>query len=82
MEYDHEGQVFNFLTGLVLGAFIGAGAALLSAPQSGRRTRRKIKRVASGARDNAGDRWDALADDVKDRVDDALRGAREHFPAP
>ena len=81
MEYDHEGQVFNFLTGLVLGAFIGAGAALLTAPQSGRRTRRKIKKVASGVRDTASDRWEDLAEDVKDRVDDALKGARDRFPA-
>lgn len=80
MEYDHEGQVFNFLTGLVLGAFIGAGAALLTAPQSGRRTRRRIKKVASGVRDTATDRWEDLAEDVKDRVDEALKGARERFP--
>jgi gas vesicle protein len=79
MEYDHEGQVFNFLTGLVLGAFIGAGAALLTAPQSGRRTRRKIKRAASGVRENAGDRWEDLADDVKDRVDEAVHTARNRF---
>lgn len=79
MEYDHEGQVFNFLSGLVLGAFIGAGAALLTAPSSGRRTRRKIKKVASGVRDNATDRWDDLAEDVKERVDDALQGARGRF---
>ena len=81
MEYDHEGQVLNFLTGLVLGAFIGAGAAILTAPQSGRRTRRKIKKVASGVRHTATDRWEDLAEDVKDRVDDALKGARERFPA-
>lgn len=80
MEYDHEGQVFNFLTGLVLGAFIGAGAALLTAPQSGRRTRRKIRKAASGVRHNAADRWEDLAEDVKDRVDDALHTARTRFP--
>lgn len=81
MEYDHEGQVFNFLTGLVLGAFIGAGAALLTAPQSGRRTRRKIKKAASGVRHEAQDRWEDLADDVRERVDDALQNARSRFPA-
>jgi hypothetical protein len=27
----------------------------------------------------AGDRWDDLADDVKGRVDDALKGAKKRF---
>ena len=47
MEYDHEAQVLNFLSGLVLGAVIGAGVALLTAPESGNRTRRRIRKVAS-----------------------------------
>jgi gas vesicle protein len=80
MEYDeHSTQVVNFVSGLVLGAVIGAGVALLTAPQSGRRARRRIRRAAVGVRSQAGDRWDELADDVKTRVDDALAGARSRF---
>ena len=82
MEYDHETQVLNFLSGLVLGAVIGAGIAILTAPESGRRTRRRIRRVAGDVREGASDRWEELADDVKGRVDDAIKGARKRFTAP
>ena len=81
MEYDeHSSQVVNFVSGLVLGAVLGAGVALLTAPESGRRTRRRIRRAATDVRETATDRWDELADDVKGRVDDALKGARKRFP--
>jgi gas vesicle protein len=79
MEYDHESQVFNFIAGLVLGAAIGAGIALLTAPDTGRRTRRRLRNVAGELRETAEDRWDELADDVKGRVDDAVKGARKRF---
>lgn len=79
MEYDHEAQVFNFIAGLVLGAVIGAGVALLTAPDTGRRTRRRIRRAAGELRETAGDRWDELADDVKGRMDEAVKGARKRF---
>ena len=81
MEYDHETQVLNFLSGLILGAVIGAGIAVLTAPESGRRTRRRIRRVAGDLRETATDRWDDLAEDVKGRVDDAIKGARNRFSA-
>jgi len=79
MEYDDEAQVFNFVSGLVLGVFLGAGIALLTAPESGRRTRRRLRRAAGDIRENATDRWEELADDVKGRVDDAFQGARKRF---
>jgi gas vesicle protein len=79
MEYNHEAQVLNFLSGLVIGAMIGAGVTMLTAPQSGRRTRRRIRKAAGELRDTATDRWDDLADDVKVRVDDAIHGARKKF---
>ena len=76
MEYENNEQAFNFLSGLLLGAAIGAGVALLTAPRSGRRTRRKIRRAAGDVRHGARDRWDELAEEVKDRVDEAVAGAR------
>lgn len=79
MEYEHETQVFNFIAGLMLGAAIGASVALLTAPQSGRRTRRRIRRVAGDIKGTAEDRWDVLAGDLKDKVDDAVSGARTRF---
>ena len=62
-----------------MGAIVGAGIALLAAPEAGMRTRRRIRRVAGELRDSASDHWDDVATDVKDRVDDAVRGARRRF---
>jgi len=76
MEYDQEAQFLNFISGLLLGAVIGAGIALLTAPESGRRTRRKIHRAAVDVRDTTTDRWDDLADEVKGKIDDVIRGAK------
>ena len=77
MEYESNEQAFNFVSGLLLGAAIGAGVALLMAPGSGKRTRHRIRHAAGGIRLEAGDRWDRLADEVKARVDDAVQGARK-----
>ena len=79
MSDGHEDQLVGFVAGLLLGAAIGATAALLSAPQSGRRTRRKIGRAALEIRKSTGDRWDEVADDVRTRVDEALQIARKRI---
>ena len=81
MEYEHETQVVNFIAGLALGAVIGASVAFLMAPESGRKTRKKLKRAAGGLRGDAADRLEDLAEDVKGRVDDALAGARKRIGA-
>ena len=79
MDSDHERQVLNFISGLVLGAVIGAGVALLTAPQAGRRTRKRLRTAAVGLRTTATDRFDDLADEVKGKVDEAIKGARQRF---
>jgi gas vesicle protein len=79
---DQEQQITTFLTGLLFGAVIGAGLALLSAPESGRRTRRKIVRAAGDVRENTQDRIEDFADDVKGRVDDAVKTARKRLKRP
>ena len=79
MSEGHEDQLVGFVAGLLLGAVIGATAALLSAPQSGRRTRRKLGRAAVEIRQSTGDRWDDVSEDVRNRVDEALKGARKHL---
>lgn len=79
MESDRKSLVVSFVSGLLLGAVIGAGVALLSAPESGRSTRRRLKKAASGLKDGAADRWDELTEDVKERVDAALKGARKRL---
>ena len=79
MSDGHEDKLVGFVAGLLLGAAIGATAALLSAPQSGRRTRRKLGRAAVEIRKSSGDRWDDVAEEVRNRVDEALQGARKRF---
>ncbi len=79
MEYDQDVNAMNFVSGFLLGAIVGAGIALLTAPDAGNRTRRKIRRVAGGLKDSATDQLDDFAEDVKARVDDAVRGARKRL---
>ncbi len=79
MDNEHEAHSTTFVSAFLLGAIVGAGIALLAAPEAGMRTRRRIRRVAGELRESAGDQWEDLAEDVKDRVDEALRGARKRF---
>ena len=79
MDDDHEAHSMTFVSGFLLGAMVGAGIALIAAPEDGMRTRKSIRRVAGELRDSAGDQSEDLAEDVKDRVDDAVRGARRRF---
>ena len=64
-----EGSVGSFLLGIA----IGAGIALLFAPQSGVETRRDLRRRARRARRAAVD----MADDVTTRVSDTFEQARD-----
>ena len=79
MDHDHEAHSMTFVSGFLLGAMVGAGIALLAAPEAGMRTRKRIRRVAGEFRDSAGDQREDLAEGVKDRVDDDVRGARKRF---
>ncbi len=79
MEYDDDARLFNFLSVLICGAAIGAGVALLMAPDSGRKTRKRIHRAADDLRDTATDRWEDITEEVRDKVDEALTTARKRF---
>ncbi len=79
MEYDDDARIFNFVSGLVAGAALGAGLALLMAPTTGKKARKRITRGAEDLKERAADRWEELADDVRDRVDEALATARKRF---
>lgn len=68
-----EGNARPFAAGLILGALIGAGVALLFAPQSGAETRRIIRKRAKHLAADASDQFD----DVKDRIRKARRRAEE-----
>ena len=65
--YDEEldwGRVGLFGAGIALGALIGAGTALLLAPQSGAETRRSIALRARGMKYDAADAWDDLGEQL------------------
>lgn len=54
---------------LVAGGIIGAGAALLFAPQSGRRTRRDISRCAQKVKARADEKMEDIAVGISDLVE-------------
>ena len=72
-----------FATGALVGAAVGAGAALLFAPQTGEETRRDLAREGRRIRHRTADAWDDLRDELqwaarrgKRRVARSLRGRR------
>jgi len=61
VDWEHVGLVG---VGLLVGALVGVGAALLLAPQSGVEARAAIRRRAVGVGHRATDAWDDLAGDL------------------
>jgi gas vesicle protein len=58
------------LTSFLLGAVIGAGVALMLAPEAGPEMRRKIGEAAKGLGGDLGDRLGTVKDDLKQRATD------------
>ena len=69
------GSARPFVVGFFIGGLLGAGLALLFAPQSGSDTRRLIRRRARRLAAGAKDKYE----DVKDRIRDARHKAEEAF---
>lgn len=77
-------RVAIFATGTLLGAVVGAGAALLFAPQTGEETRRDLARRGRRLRSRTADAWDDLRDELqwaarrgRKRLTRSLRGRRD-----
>lgn len=64
----------SVILAFVLGGIVGAGVALLTAPQSGRETREKIKELADETRKKAGE----YAGHVKESLSSAAESSK-HF---
>lgn len=65
MTYEDEYSTVSFISGLLLGAALGSGLALILAPQSGRRTRRDLVRSIEDVADTAAERWDDVTDELR-----------------
>jgi gas vesicle protein len=69
---DQPTDSFSFFGGLIVGVVLGAGIALLAAPASGKRTRRRMLRQVVSAKRAAGEQVDDWADELRS----ALRAGR------
>ncbi|MBL0170756.1 MAG: YtxH domain-containing protein [Gemmatimonadaceae bacterium] len=68
-KYDNGGRAQGFGLGLLIGALVGAGAALLLAPASGDDTRKRLRREARRA-------YLRGSDVLEDAMDNGERAAR------
>jgi gas vesicle protein len=77
MYYDEESGTSKFMAGVLVGAVLGAGVALLMAPQSGRQTRARIVRRTrrDGAPDSGHEEREMIMTDLKRRRRKARREA-------
>jgi gas vesicle protein len=62
LDWQHIGL---FAAGALVGAALGAGAALLLAPHSGSETRLRLARQGRHFRDRTADAWDDLRDELR-----------------
>ena len=75
MYYDEESGISNFMAGLIAGAILGAGIALLTAPQTGKTMRARI--VHLGHDDPELESIDEDIDDDEDQDEDAAQERHE-----
>jgi gas vesicle protein len=66
-------QIAVFVSGVAVGLTVGAGVALLVAPQSGRETRRDLAKRGRRLRHRSADAWDDLRHELRQA---ARRGRR------
>lgn len=75
MRHDDGYSEGSILLSFLLGGLVGAGVALLVAPNSGQETRRRIREIAEDVTDRAGD----YAEEVKGRVTSTIEKGRDYY---
>lgn len=74
MEQQERGSnAGSILLAFFIGGLVGAGVALLTAPQAGSETRKKIKEFAEDTKDKA----EVYYDKVKDKTESAIEKGKE-----
>ncbi|HEY4303048.1 MAG TPA: YtxH domain-containing protein [Gemmatimonadaceae bacterium] len=71
-----------FLAGVIVGATVGVGVALLLAPQSGRSTRRRLLRKGQRVTRRGGDVWEDLGDALRDALERRREARQVRKDAP
>ena len=68
-------SVTGYVLSFLIGAAVGGGIALLTAPQSGGRARKQLKRMAGDVKENVEDYYD----EMKDRTLDATKKVQDLY---
>ena len=76
MFYDDEARRFNFISGLLLGAVLGTGLALIAAPEERRKRMRKMRQRGSALK-NAIERGGKMAVPDRDMRKKQMRDFRK-----
>ena len=79
IEDEVAGSVTGFFAGLVIGTFLGAGIALVLAPERGDVTRRKIRKRIYDLGEDARERIDDLRDEAGRELKVQRRKLRRRF---
>ena len=69
----------GFMAGMVLGALVGAGVALLMAPERGAITRKRLRKLMGRVRTDAKGKMEDWRDDVKAELKRRRRQIREQI---
>ncbi len=77
MYYEDQSRSFNLASGLLSGAVLGAGIALLLLPDRARV--RRIRRAAAGVGRTAARRAGELREDLGDTLEDTVRAGRRRL---
>lgn len=79
MYYDDETRRFNFLSGLLFGAVLGAGLGLIAAPQDRVRALASVPRRRKSLRKRTGRRIGRFRDEVADSVSEMVTTGRRYL---
>ncbi len=75
MSEDRGFSAASVALGFILGGVLGASLALLFAPESGRRTRERLRDMAADVRDKTID----LSEELRDKAEDAMERGRKVY---